>query len=154
VGRVRIPLPTDLPLWSCLYSQICIANSSHRNIYSSDRVASPFTTRISIHNFLRQLYISMHSRGFTKLKTSTNYDTKEVSGTPTRGPLNNQGKPAYFRKKTNANEPKNMRKINPWAHGPPNSRHSHPRAELRFVRGARCHTGKTPPRSRAGRPLG
>jgi hypothetical protein len=83
-----------------------------------------------------------------------------------KGPLNNQGKPAYLRKKTNANEPKNTRKINPRAHGPPDSRPSHPRAELRFARGARCRTGKfrldrglvapsseAPPRSGAGRPL-
>jgi hypothetical protein len=45
-----------------------------------------------------------------------------------------------------------MRKINPRAHCPPDDRPSHPRAELRFVRGARCRTGTTPPRSRAGRP--
>jgi hypothetical protein len=65
------------------------------------------------------------------------------------GPLNNQGKPAYIRKKTNANEPKNMRKTNPRAHGPPNNRPSHPRAELRFARGVQRRTGTTPPRSRA-----
>jgi hypothetical protein len=47
-----------------------------------------------------------------------------------------------------------MRKKNPRAHGPPNSRPSHPRAELRFAQGAGCHTGKNPPRSRAGRPSG
>jgi hypothetical protein len=71
-----------------------------------------------------------------------------------KGPLNNQRKPAYLRKKTNANEPKNTRKINPRAHSPPDNRPSHPRAELCFARGAWCRAGKTPPRSRAGRPLG
>jgi hypothetical protein len=64
------------------------------------------------------------------------------------------GKTAYFRKKQTQTNLKICVKINPQAHGPPNSRHSHPRAELRFARGARCRTGKTPPRSRAGSPLG
>jgi hypothetical protein len=36
-----------------------------------------------------------------------------------KGPLNNQGKPTYLRKKTNANESKNTCKINPRVHGPP-----------------------------------
>jgi hypothetical protein len=74
-------------------------------------------------------------------------------GDDNEGPLNNQGKPAYLRKKQTQENLKNTRKINPWAHGPPDSRPSHPRAELCFARGARCRTGRTPPRSRAERPL-
>jgi hypothetical protein len=80
--------------------------------------------------------------------------SEDTVGDDHKGPLNNQGKPAYLRKKINANEHKNMGRINPRAHGAPNSRPSHPRAELRFARGARGRTGRTPPRSRAGRPLG
>jgi hypothetical protein len=71
-----------------------------------------------------------------------------------KGPLNNQGKPDYIRKKTNANEPKSTREINPWAHNPSDSRPGISRAELRFARGAQRRTDKTPPRSRVSRPLG
>jgi hypothetical protein len=67
------------------------------------------------------------------------------------GPLNNQGKPAYIRKKqTQTNLKTHARQTR----GPPNNRPSHPRAELRFARGVRRRTGTTSPRSRAGRPLG
>jgi hypothetical protein len=80
-----------------------------------------------------------------------------------KGPLKNQGKPTFFRKKQNANEPKTYLGQNllpnGWAHGPggpggpPGRRPSHPRAELRSAQGARHYTGKLPPRSGARRPL-
>jgi hypothetical protein len=77
-------------------------------------------------------------------------DTYKLSS---KGPLNNQGKPAYLLKKQTQTNQKNMRKINPRARGQPDSPPSHPRAGLHFARGARCRTGKTPPRSRVGRSL-
>jgi hypothetical protein len=75
-----------------------------------------------------------------------------------KGPLNNQGKPTFFRKKTKCKRTQNTLP-NGWAHGPggpngpPGRRPSHPRAKLRSARGARHYTGKLPPCSGAGRPL-
>jgi hypothetical protein len=83
-----------------------------------------------------------------------------------KGPLKNRGKPIYFRKKQNTNEFTNLKHAQD-NHGPAtgptalvapaahqNSRPNHPQAKLHFARGAQRRTSESPPRSRAGRPLG
>jgi hypothetical protein len=93
-------------------------------------------------------------------------DARATVGDSHKGPLNNQGKPAYLRKKQNMNEPNNTHKINSRAHAPPDrwldtlGRNSASLeggdaalVKLRLARGPVAPLGEVLPRSRAGRPF-
>jgi hypothetical protein len=88
-----------------------------------------------------------------------------------KGPLKNQGKPTFFRKKQNANEPKTLLRQNSlpngWAHGPggpggpatleqnsaPLEGRDTTRANFSLARGQGAPSGEVPPLSRGGHPL-
>jgi hypothetical protein len=111
---------------------------------SGARPAGPLARPHGIAPATRGKNVPSASVNICEILTDTPTDARGLlSGTAMRVPQTTRENPLTFIK-TNANEPKNTCKLNPQGHGPRVNQPSHPQAELRFARGARCRTGTTP----------